>query len=169
MDRTEDRGFGEVELREHVVSIRRVTKVVKGGKNFSFSALVVVGDGNGHVGCGLGKAREVPLAISKGIEQAKRQMIRVPLQGNTIPHYVEGHYGAGHVVLRPASKGTGVIAGGAIRAVMEAVGVQDILTKCVGTNNPQNVVKAAMQGLTGLQSPESVARKRGKSVEEIVG
>ena len=169
MDRTEDRGFGEAELREHVVSIRRVTKVVKGGKNFSFSALVVVGDGNGHVGCGLGKAREVPLAISKGIEQAKRQMIRVPLQGNTIPHYVEGHYGAGHVVLRPASKGTGVIAGGAIRAVMEAVGVQDILTKCVGTNNPQNVVKAAMQGLTGLQSPESVARKRGKSVEEIVG
>ena len=146
MDRTEERAFGEVELREHVVSIRRVTKVVKGGKNFSFSALVVVGDGNGKVGCGLGKAREVPLAISKGIEQAKRQMIRVPLQGHTIPHYVEGQYGAGHVVLRPASKGTGVIAGGAIRAVMEAVGVQDILTKCVGTNNPQNVVKAAMRG-----------------------
>lgn len=169
MERTEEKSYGEVELREHVVSIRRVTKVVKGGKNFSFSALVVVGDGAGKVGCGLGKAREVPLAISKGIEQAKRAMIRVPLVGNTIPHYVEGHFGAGHVVLRPASKGTGVIAGGAIRAVMEAVGVQDILTKCVGTNNPQNVVKAAMEGLMSLQSVETVARKRGKSVEEIAG
>lgn len=169
MERMEEKSYGEVELREHVVSIRRVTKVVKGGKNFSFSALVVVGDGSGKVGCGLGKAREVPLAISKGIEQAKRAMIRVPLVGNTIPHYVEGRFGAGHVVLRPASKGTGVIAGGAIRAVMEAVGVQDILTKCVGTNNPQNVVKAAMEGLMSLQSVETVARKRGKAVEEIAG
>ena len=160
---------GDSELKDQVVSIRRVTKVVKGGKNFSFSALVVVGDGRGKVGYGLGKAREVPLAISKGIEQAKRAMINFPLQGNTIPHYVEGRYGAGHVVLRPASKGTGVIAGGAVRAVMEAAGVQDVLTKCVGTNNPQNVVKAAFDGLKSLQSPEMVARKRGKLLEEIQG
>lgn len=159
----------EFEIKEQVVNVRRVTKVVKGGKNFSFSALVVVGDGRGKVGYGLGKAREVPLAISKGMEQAKRRMITVALQANTIPHFVEGEFGAGHVVLRPASKGTGVIAGGAVRAVMEAAGVQDVLTKCVGTNNPQNVVKAAFHGLRKLQSPESVAKKRGKSVEEILG
>jgi len=165
----DERNAAAAELKDYVVSIRRVTKVVKGGKNFSFSALVVVGDGRGRVGYGLGKAREVPLAISKGMEQAKRRMITVALQAHTIPHFVEGEFGAGHVVLRPASKGTGVIAGGAVRAVMEAAGVQDVLTKCVGTNNPQNVVKAAFHGLRKLQSPESVAKKRGKSVEEILG
>ncbi len=165
----DERSASTSEFKDHVVQIRRVTKVVKGGKNFSFSALVVVGDGRGRVGYGLGKAREVPLAISKGMEQAKRRMVSVPLQGHTIPHYVEGEFGSGHVILRPASKGTGVIAGGAVRAVMEVAGVQDVLTKCVGTNNPQNVVKAAFEGLRKLQSPESVARKRGKSLEEILG
>jgi len=165
----EDRTSGASEFKDHVVQIRRVTKVVKGGKNFSFSALVVVGDGKGRAGYRLGKAREVPLAISKGMEQAKRRMVSIALQGNTLPHFVEGRYGAGRVILRPASKGTGVIAGGAVRAVMEVAGVQDVLTKCIGTNNPQNVVKAAFQGLRKLQSPEAVARKRGKTLEEILG
>ncbi len=164
-----ERASGGSDFSEQVVDIRRVTKVVKGGKNFSFSALVVVGDGAGKVGCGLGKAREVPLAISKGVDRAKRNMLQVPLQGTTIPHYIEGHFGAGHVVLRPASKGTGVIAGGPLRAVMEAAGVQDILTKCIGTNNPLNVVKAALSGFEHLQTPESVAKKRGKTVEELLG
>ena len=165
----DDRTSNASEFKDHVVQIRRVTKVVKGGKNFSFSALVVVGDGKGRAGYGLGKAREVPLAISKGMERAKRRMVTIPLQGSTLPHFVEGRFGTGRVIMRPASKGTGVIAGGAVRAVMEVAGVQDVLTKCIGTNNPQNVVKAAFQGLCKLQSPESVARKRGKTMEEILG
>ena len=155
------------ELRETVVHINRVTKVVKGGKNFSFSALVVVGDGNGWVGFGAGKAREVPSAISKGVDQAKRSLIRVPMRGSTIPHPTIGRFGAGAVMLKPAGKGTGVIAGGAVRAVMEAAGIQDILTKSLGTKNPHNVLRATMQGLETLFDAESVAKNRGKDVEDI--
>lgn len=155
------------ELTESVVHINRVTKVVKGGKNFSFSALVVVGDGNGWVGFGAGKAREVPSAISKGIDQAKRNLVRVPLKDHTIPHPVVGRFGAGAVLLKPASPGTGVIAGGAVRAVMESAGIQDILTKSLGTANPFNVLRATMQGLMDLKDATSVAKTRGKSVEEI--
>lgn len=157
----------EFEIQVQVVSVRRVTKVVKGGKNFSFSALVVVGDGHGRVGYALGKAREAPLAVQKAQEKAKKNMISVCLKDTTIPHPVIGHFGASKVVLRPASKGTGVIAGGAVRAVMEAAGIKDILTKCIGTNNPQNVVKAAMDGLMKLQDLETIALKRGKSISEI--
>ena len=156
------------ELIEKVVYLNRVSKTVKGGRVMKFSALVVVGDGKGTVGYGLGKAAEVSEAILKGIADAKKNMVKVTLDGNTIPHDVIGIFGAGTVMLKPAPEGTGVIAGGAVRAVMEAVGIKNICAKCLRSNNPQNVVKATMAGLTSLRSPEQVAAIRGKSVEEIV-
>ena len=155
-----------LELKDQVVHINRVTKVVKGGKNFRFSALVVVGDGRGHVGYGAGKAKEVPQAISKGIERAKRNLIRVPLKGHTIPHTVIGRFGAGQVLLKPASPGTGVIAGGPVRAVVESAGIQDVLTKSLGTANPHNVVKATFDGLLRLRNPEQEIRRRRPAVTE---
>ena len=157
------------EMIERVVYLNRVSKTVKGGRVMKFSALVVVGDGNGTVGYGLGKAAEVSEAILKGIANAKKNLHKVTLSGTTIPHEVTGIYGAGTVLMKPASVGTGVIAGGAVRAVMEAVGITNIRTKCLRSNNPQNVVKATMQGLLSLRGPEEVARIRGKSVEEISG
>ena len=159
----------QLQLKDTVVSINRVTKVVKGGKNLSFSALVVVGDESGHVGYGNGKAKEVPQAIRKAIESAKKNLIKVPLTNNTIPHQVMGLFGAGRVLLKPAVEGTGIIAGGAVRAVMQAAGVSNILTKSIGTSNPHNVIKATFEGLRSLKDPAEVARLREKTLEEILG
>ena len=159
----------EVELKERLVYINRVAKVVKGGRNFRFTALMVVGDGEGRVGVGLGKATEIPEAVRKGVADAKRHMIQVPVVGTTIPHAVEGKYSKGHVRMLPAEEGTGVIAGGPVRAVLEVAGIKDIRTKCLRSNTAVNVVAATFEGLKSLRTPEEVARTRGKSVDEIVG
>lgn len=157
-----------LELQEKVIHIGRVSKTVKGGRNFRFTALVIVGDGNGHVGKGLGKAAEIPEAIRKGIEDAKKNVIQVPLSDTTIPHETIGYYGAGKVLLKPAKEGTGVIAGGPVRAVLEACGIRDIRTKSMGSNNPNNMVNATIEGLRSLRSLSEVAKLRGKNISEIV-
>jgi small subunit ribosomal protein S5 len=159
----------ELELKDTVVNISRVTKVVKGGKNLSFSALVVVGDGHGVVGFGIGKAKEVPSAIKKAIESAKKSLVRVPMAGASIPHPVLGRFGAGSVLLKPAPDGTGIIAGGAVRAVVESAGIHNVLTKSIGSANPHNVVRATFEALGLLRDPEAVARLRGKELEELTG
>ncbi|SHK35832.1 30S ribosomal protein S5 [Paramaledivibacter caminithermalis] len=159
----------KLDLKEKVVAINRVVKVVKGGRNFRFSALVVVGDENGHVGIGTGKALEVPNAIKKAIDNAKKHLIKVPRVGTTIPHEIKGHFGAGKVLLMPAGEGTGVIAGGPVRAVLELAGIKDVRAKSIGTNNSRNMVNATMDGLMNLKTVEEVAKLRGKTVEEILG
>jgi small subunit ribosomal protein S5 len=166
--RTRERiNASELDIKDTVVSINRVTKVVKGGKNLSFSALVVVGDGHGVVGFGVGKAKEVPSAIKKGIEAAKKNLIRVPIQGSTIPHPVVGRFGAGSVLLKPAPDGTGIIAGGAVRAVVESAGITNVLTKSLGSANPHNVVRATVAGLDALKDPVAIASLRGKELLEL--
>ena len=159
----------QLDLQEKVVEVRRVTKVVKGGRNFRFAALVVVGDENGHVGIGSGKAMEVPDAIRKAVEDAKKNLIKVPMVGTTIPHEVIGHFGAGRIIIMPAQEGTGVIAGGAARDLLELAGLKDVRAKCLGTRNPRNMVNATIEGLKSLKTAEDIAKLRGKKVEDLLG